>query len=291
MTASGSSYFVVRTSPDPLSQAGKRVLNDVKAVPAPWRVLITGAAAENADSLHALGAKLPLAIGLIALTTFCVLFLFTGSVVLPIKALVLNTLSLSTAFGALVWIFQDGHLMSIYGSTVTGILVPTMPILMFCLSFGMSMDYEVFLLSRIREEWLLSGRTPSDNVRAVTLGLGRTGRLVTAAAALMAIVFASLATGKVSFMQLFGTGLTLAADTRAIDCYVEKFATGVSLTTAGAQARGVLSSLATTAFSLGAANTIVEATSSRSLVMRSRTIGSNTTPISAPAPRQPRRTP
>ena len=210
MTAGGSSYFVVRTSPDPLSHAGKQVLADIKAVPAPWHVLITGAAAENADSLHALGAKLPLAIGLIALATFCILFLFTGSVVLPIKALVLNTLSLSTAFGAMVWIFQDGHLISIYGSTVTGVLVPTMPILMFCLSFGMSMDYEVFLLSRIREEWLRSGRMPSDNVRAVTLGLGRTGRLVTAAALLMAIVFASLATGKVSFMQLFGTGLTLA---------------------------------------------------------------------------------
>jgi RND superfamily putative drug exporter len=85
-----------------------------------------------------------------------------------------------------------------------------MPVLMFCLSFGLSMDYEVFLLSRIREEWLASGRTPADNTRAVAIGLGRTGRIVTAAALLMAIVFAALATGQVSFMQMFGTGLTLA---------------------------------------------------------------------------------
>jgi RND superfamily putative drug exporter len=206
MTSGNTTYVVVRSTPDSLSNAGKRVLNDVKATNTPWSVLITGAAAENSDSLHALGAKLPLAIGLIALTTFCVLFLFTGSIVLPVKALVLNTLSLSVAFGAMVWIFQDGHLIGLYGSTVTGVLVPTMPILMFCLSFGMSMDYEVFLLSRIREEWLRTG----DNRRAVGIGLGRTGRLITAAALLMAIVFASLATGRVSFMQLFGTGLTLA---------------------------------------------------------------------------------
>ncbi|HEX3816473.1 MAG TPA: MMPL family transporter [Mycobacteriales bacterium] len=210
MSAHGSSYLVVRTSPDPMSSAGKRVLAAVQDQPAPWHVLITGAAAENADSLHSLSARLPLALGLIALATFCVLFLFTGSVVLPIKALVLNTLSLAATFGAMVWIFQDGHLPWLFSATVTGYLVPTMPILMFCLSFGISMDYEVFLLSRIREEWLASGRTPADNTRAVTLGLGRTGRLVTAAALLMAIVFAGLATGQVSFMQLFGTGLTLA---------------------------------------------------------------------------------
>jgi putative drug exporter of the RND superfamily len=209
-TSGHTSYLTVRTGPDPMSDAGKRLFTAVKAAHAPWPVLITGAAAENADSLHALGARLPLAIALVAIATFVLLFLFTGSAVLPVKALVLNLLSLSATFGAMVWIFQDGHLAGLYGATVTGYLVPTMPILMFCLSFGISMDYEVFLLSRIREEWLASGRTRADNARAVGVGLGRTGRLITAAALLMAIVFASLATGQVSFMQLFGTGLTLA---------------------------------------------------------------------------------
>jgi putative drug exporter of the RND superfamily len=206
MRVGDATYLVANTSADPMSSDGKHVLAAVKDTPTPWPVQITGTAAENADSLHSLGAMLPLALALIALATFAVLFLFTGSVVLPIKALVLNTLSLSATFGAMVWIFQDGHFASIYDATVTGFLVPTMPILMFCLAFGMSMDYEVFLLSRIREEWLTFG----NNERAVAVGLGRTGRIVTAAAVLMAIVFAALATSKVSFMQMFGTGLALA---------------------------------------------------------------------------------
>src|SRR5205807_1665602 len=125
------------TTADPMSEAGKRVLNAVRATPAPWPVQTTGLAAENVDSVHSLSAKLPLAITLIALATFVLLFLFTGSIVLPVKALVLNTLSLSATFGAMVWIFQDGHLAGLYDTTVTGYLVPTMPILMFCLSFGM----------------------------------------------------------------------------------------------------------------------------------------------------------
>jgi RND superfamily putative drug exporter len=206
MTAGHATYLVANTTADPMSEAGKRVLHAVRATPAPWPTQVTGPAAENADSLDSLGARLPLAIGLIALATFALLFLFTGSIVLPLKALILNTLSLSATFGAMVWIFQDGHLAGLFDTTITGYLVPTMPILMFCLSFGMSMDYEVFLLSRIREEWLTSG----DNQHAVAVGLGRTGRIVTAAALLMAIVFAALATGQVSFMAMFGTGLTLA---------------------------------------------------------------------------------
>jgi RND superfamily putative drug exporter len=111
----------------------------------------------------------------------------------------------------MVWVFQDGHLAGLFGDlTTTGYLVPTMPLLMFCVAFGLSMDYEVFLLSRIREAWLASGRTAADNTRAVAVGLGRTGRIVTAAALLMAIVFASIATSGIAFMMLFGTGLTLA---------------------------------------------------------------------------------
>ncbi len=211
MVAGHATYLVAQTEADAYSPAGKRALAGVEAVPAPWQVLVGGPAAVNRDSLSALGGATPYALGLIAVATFAVLFLFTGSVVLPLKALVLNTLSLSATFGAMVWIFQEGHFGSLFGDlTTTGYLTPTMPPLMFCLAFGLSMDYEVFLLSRIREAWLDSPRTAADNTRAVALGLGRTGRIVTAAAVLMAIVFAAMAGSSVSFMMMFGTGLTLA---------------------------------------------------------------------------------
>jgi RND superfamily putative drug exporter len=206
----GGALFNVATHTDPFSSAGTTLVHDLRNAPAPWHVYYSGAAAFNADAMSGLGKQLPLALGLIALATFIVLFLFTGSVVVPLKALVLNTLSLSATFGAMVWVFQEGHLSGLLGFTSTGYLVANMVILMFCLAFGMSMDYEVFLLSRIREEWVNSGQTSIDNRRAVSLGLARTGRIVTAAAALMAIVFAAMIGSKVAFMQLFGLGLTLA---------------------------------------------------------------------------------
>jgi RND superfamily putative drug exporter len=206
-----ATYLSLDIDVEAQSPQAKTLLSDVEKVHAPWQVLYGGQTAVNRDSLHALGAAMPYALGLIALATFVILFLFTGSVVLPLKALVLNTLSLTATFGAMVWVFQYGHFGSIFNDlTTTGTLVPTMPPLMFCLAFGLSMDYEVFLLSRIREAWLESDRTPADNTRAVAIGLGRTGRIVTAAALLMAIVFAGMAGSTVSFMMLFGTGLTLA---------------------------------------------------------------------------------
>jgi RND superfamily putative drug exporter len=209
-TSGDAAMFNVTTDTDPFSDAGTALVHHVRDLPAPWHVLYSGAGAFNVDAMSGLSAKLPLALGLIALATFVVLFLFTGSVVLPLKALVLNMLSLTATFGAMVWVFQEGHLSSLIGFTPTGYLVANMVILMFCLAFGMSMDYEVFLLSRIREEWAHSNHTDADNERAVALGLARTGRIVTAAAALMAIVFAAMIGSKVEFMQLFGLGLTLA---------------------------------------------------------------------------------
>jgi RND superfamily putative drug exporter len=211
LAADGATYLAVHTSLDPQSPAAKDLLSAVEATTAPWPTLVGGATADNRDSLDALAGALPYALVWIAVALFTVLFLFTGSLVLPLKALVLNTLSLSATFGAMVWIFQDGHLGRLYPElTTTGFLVPTMPLLMFCVAFGLSMDYEVFLLSRIREAWLESDRTSADNTRAVAIGLGRTGRIVTAAALLMAIVFAAIATSGISFMMMFGTGLTLA---------------------------------------------------------------------------------
>lgn len=206
-----ATYLSIAVGADPQSATAKTVLADVKDISAPWPVLIGGQTADNADSIAVLAKALPWAIAWIAAAIFVVLFLFTGSLVLPLKTLVLNALSLSATFGAMVWVFQYGHLGSLYSDlTTTGYLVPTMPLLMFCVAFGLSMDYEVMVVSRIREEWLAGGRTTAGNTQAVALGLARTGRIVTAAALLMAIVFAAIASSRVSFMMLFGTGLALA---------------------------------------------------------------------------------
>src|SRR5207302_5244361 len=125
------------------------------------------------------------------------------SLLVPVKALVLNFLSLTATFGAMVWIFQDGHLANALHFTATGTLDISSPILMFCIAFGLSMDYEVFLLSRIKEEYDATG----DNVRSVAIGLERTGRIVTAAAVLISVVFLSIGLGSIRFMNLFGLGM------------------------------------------------------------------------------------
>jgi RND superfamily putative drug exporter len=149
---------------------------------------------------------MPLAGGLILLTTFVMLFLMFGSLLVPAKAVVLNLLSLTATFGAMVWIFQEGHFSGFLNFTSTGVLDTTTPILMFCTAFGLSMDYEVFLLSRIKEEH----DHGADNVSAVAAGLERTGRIVTAAAATLAVVFIAFAYSDITFIKLFGIGLTLA---------------------------------------------------------------------------------
>ena len=208
-SASGDgTWFSVVVDVEPYSNAGKQVVSDLRAVPSPLgTTYVGGSAAVFADSQDAMGSRLPWAIGIIAIATFILLFLFTGSVVLPLKALVTNTLSLSATFGAMVWVFQEGHLSQWLGNfTVTGELDTSMPILMFCIAFGLSMDYEVFLLSRIKEEYDRTG----DNTAAVAIGLQRTGRLVTSAAALMAIVFISFATSGVTIIKMLGIGVALA---------------------------------------------------------------------------------
>jgi putative drug exporter of the RND superfamily len=207
----GSAFLTVASTAPLFTDASEAQLDALRAVnpPAGQSVQLTGVAQTNRDSAHAITSRLPMVLGIIAAITFVLLFLLTGSVVLPLKALVLNVLSLSAAFGALVWIFQEGHLGAL-GTTSTGTLVANLPVLLFCIAFGLSMDYEVFLVSRIREYWLKSGRTRADNDESVALGLARTGRVVTAAALLMAISFAALIAAKVAFMRMFGVGLTLA---------------------------------------------------------------------------------
>ncbi|WP_167759435.1 MMPL family transporter [Mycobacterium sp. PS03-16] len=207
----GSAFLTVATSAPLFSDASEAQLDRLHAVAPPdgKPVELAGVAQSNRDSVRAITSKLPLVLGLIAVSTFCLLFLLTGSVVLPLKALVLNVLSLTAAFGAMVWIFQEGHLGAL-GTTTTGTLVANVPVLLFCIAFGLSMDYEVFLMSRIREFWLASGRTAADVTESVALGLAHTGRVVTAAALIMSISFAALIAANVSFMRMFGLGLTLA---------------------------------------------------------------------------------
>ena len=207
----GSAFFTVGSTAPLFSQASETQLDRLHAVAGPGgqHVQMTGLAQINRDSCDAITSRLPTVLAVIAAITFVLLFLLTGSVVLPLKALVLNVLSLSATFGALVWIFQDGHLGA-FGTTATGTLVATIPVLLFCIAFGLSMDYEVFLISRIREYWLASGRRKADNDESVALGLARTGRVVTAAALVMSISFAALIAAHVSFMRMFGVGLTLA---------------------------------------------------------------------------------
>ncbi|VEG39236.1 putative RND superfamily drug exporter [Mycolicibacterium flavescens] len=212
----GSAFLTVASEAPLYSDASEAQLDRLEAVstPADVPVLLTGTAQLNRDSASAITSRLPLVLGVIGAITFVLLFLLTGSVVLPVKALILNVLSLTAAFGALVWIFQEGHLGAL-GTTPTGTLVANMPVLLFCIAFGLSMDYEVFLVSRIREFWLQLGKDPTMSARArndesVALGLARTGRVVTAAALLMSISFAALIAAEVSFMRMFGVGLTLA---------------------------------------------------------------------------------
>ena len=156
--AQGSAFLTVGSSAPLFSDRSEAQLERLHEVPGPAgrTVEMTGTAQINHDSVEAITSRLPLVLGLIAVITFVLLFLLTGSLVLPVKALVLNVLSLTAAFGALVWIFQDGHLGAL-GTTSTGTLVANMAVLLFCIAFGLSMDYEVFLISRIREYWLASG--------------------------------------------------------------------------------------------------------------------------------------
>jgi uncharacterized membrane protein YdfJ with MMPL/SSD domain len=217
----GSAFLTVASTAPLFSQASRTQLDGLHAVagPAGRSVEMAGLAQINRDSVQGITTRLPLVLGLIAAITFALLFLLTGSVVLPLKALVCNVLSLTAAFGALVWIFQDGHLGA-GGTTPSGTLVANIPVLLFCVAFGLSMDYEVFLVSRIREFWLASAAARpatansktkrADNDESVAHGLARTGRVVTAAALVMSISFAALIPAQVSFMRMFGVGLTLA---------------------------------------------------------------------------------
>ncbi|WP_405565200.1 MMPL family transporter [Streptomyces phaeochromogenes] len=186
----------------------------VRDLPAPDGVLVGGYPGETTDFRATLLDRLPLAAGLVLGATYLILFLMTGSVLLPLKATVLNLLSLAVMFGCLVWVFQDGNLSGVLGFTPTGSIEPSIPVLMFCVAYGLSMDYEVFLLSRIKEEHDRTG----DTAHAVAEGIRRSAPLITAAAGILALSFLSYATGGVVFLKEMGIGtaLTILVDATLI---------------------------------------------------------------------------
>jgi trehalose monomycolate/heme transporter len=190
------------------SVAARDLVTAVRAVPAPpgARVYVGGATAQLVDELASLGSVLPWMALMVAITTFVLLFLAFGSVVLPVKAIVMNVLSLTATFGAVVWIFQEGHLSGLLHFTPTGTIDPTMPILMLAIIFGLSMDYEVFLLSRIRERYDVTG----DNQAAIAGGLQRTGGIITSLALLLVIVTGAFSASGITFIKLMGVGMIIA---------------------------------------------------------------------------------
>ena len=206
-TVGSTSRFTAVHSMPPRSPEGEKLINAIRDIPSPAGTLVGGVAADYTDSQAGIARTLPFALGWVGLGVLILLFLFTGSVILPIKAVILNVLSLGAMMGALTWIFVDGHLMWLVGKfTVTGSVDTSMVILISVVTFGLSMDYEVFLLSRIKEEHDL-GRTNED---AVAIGLQRSARIITAAALLLAIVFAAFLTSGVTSIKTLGFGVAFA---------------------------------------------------------------------------------
>lgn len=201
-----SAYFTVQPKGEAVDDAAQRLVGDLRSLKAPFDTKVTGTAAVLVDSKHAIGEGLPWAAAFIAIVTLLLVFLLTGSVVIPLQAVVLNALSLTAMFGAVVWVFQDGHLSGALGFTSPGSIETTLPVLMFCVAFGLSMDYGVFLLSRIKEEYERTG----DHNEAVRHGLQRTGGLITAAAVILAVVMVAIGTSRVTNTKMLGLGIALA---------------------------------------------------------------------------------
>jgi len=191
----------------PRSPEAQKLINSLRDLPSPNGTLVGGVAADYTDTQAGISQTLPLALGWIAISVLILLFVFTGSIILPIKAVLLNVMSLAATMGALTWIFVGGHLQWLVGSfTVTGTLDTSIVILIFVVVFGLSMDYELFLLSRIREEHLLG----KSNIESVAIGLQRSARIITAAAVLLAVVFAAFITSGVTSIKMMGFGVAFA---------------------------------------------------------------------------------
>jgi RND superfamily putative drug exporter len=191
----------------PRTPEAQQLIHDIRDVKSPAGTLVGGVAADYTDSQDGISQTLPWALGWIALSVLILIFIFTGSIILPIKAVLLNVLSLAATMGVLTWVFIDGHLQWLVGSfTLTGTLDTSIVILIAVVVFGLSMDYELFLLSRIREEHLAG----KSNVEAVATGLQRSARIITAAAVLLAVVFAAFITSGVTSIKSMGFGVATA---------------------------------------------------------------------------------
>jgi RND superfamily putative drug exporter len=206
--AGGTAHVDIAYGGDPLAADARDLVGDLRAVPAPdgGAALIGGQSAELTDLLDSLASLLPWMALIVVATTFVVLFLAFGSIVLPVKAVLMNVLSLGASFGALVWIFQDGHLSGFLDFTPTGFVEATQPILVLAIVFGLSMDYEVFLMSRIREQYDLTG----DNTTAVATGLQRTGGIITSAALLLLVVIGAFSLSGITFIKMIGVAMLIA---------------------------------------------------------------------------------
>ena len=190
------------------TERSPQIVKDLRAVHPGTGVsaLVGGASASAVDLIDSIGAHLPWMGVFVVAVMLVLLFVAFGSLVLPLKAVVMNAVSLGASFGVVTWIFQDGHLSGLLGFTSPGYLDATQPILMLGIIFGLSMDYEVFLLSRIREEWDRTG----DNTTAVANGLQRSGRIITSAALLLAVVIGGFATSGIVFLKMIGIGMLVA---------------------------------------------------------------------------------
>jgi RND superfamily putative drug exporter len=194
--------------PGPYTPQARAIVGNVRDVagPAGATVQTGGQTAALADELSSLGHTLPFMALAVVLATFLLMFLAFGSLVLPLQAIVMNILSLSAMFGVVTWIFQDGHLSGLLGFTPNGTISPTIPVLMFAIMFGLSMDYQVFLLSRIRERYDII----RDNTAAIASGLQRTGGVITSAALLLVIVIGLFSLSSITFIKMLGIGMIVA---------------------------------------------------------------------------------
>ena len=199
--------FDVVSSYQLYSDDARQLVRDIRAETPPTggELLVTGFTAIDLDTVNFIVGHTPQAVAFVMLATMVVLFVLLGSVVLPIKAVVMNLLSISASFGALVFVFQDGHGAQLLGFEASSI-DPSTPVIMFCIVFGLSMDYEVLLLSRIQEEYRRTG----DNTHSVAEGLERSGRLITGAAAIMVGVFAAFGLAEILLIKAIGLGMALA---------------------------------------------------------------------------------
>ncbi|MXM63949.1 MMPL family transporter [Streptomyces sp. HUCO-GS316] len=201
--ADGPAIFSVVPSADPQSHAAQRLVRAIRETPVPagTDIHVGGPSAVLVDAKDTVVQRLPLAAAMITVSTFALLFLFSRSLLLPLKAIALNGLSLAAVLGAMVWIFQTGHLRTLLGFT-PGPLSPTMPVLLFCIVFGLSVDYEVFVLARIKE----AHDAGHDTAGSIVTGVARTGGIVTAAGTLLAFTLLSFGTSRVALLQFFGIG-------------------------------------------------------------------------------------